>query len=143
MMLARRNNNVNWMSNLFDDFFDGGWMPRIDTTAPAVNVKETENAYEMEVASPGLKKEFCRVNLNEEGNLVVRLEGKFERKDENKKEHYLRREFSYSNFEQSYLLPKDVDKDSISARVEDGILHIAMPKLAKDAGKIERAIDIA
>ncbi len=143
MMLARRNNNVNWMSNLFDDFFDGGWMPRIDTTAPAVNVKETEKAYEMEVASPGLKKEFCRVNLNEEGNLVVRLESKFEHKDENKKEHYLRREFSYSNFEQSYLLPKDVDKDGISAHVEDGILHIAMPKVAKDAGKIERTIDVA
>ncbi|MCD8288829.1 MAG: Hsp20 family protein [Prevotella sp.] len=131
------------MSNLFDDFFDGGWMPRIDTTAPAVNVKETENAYEMEVASPGLKKDFCRVNLNEEGNLVVRLEGKFEHKDENKKEHYLRREFSYSNFEQSYLLPKDVDKDNISARVEDGILHIAMPKVTKSADKVERAIDIA
>lgn len=143
MMLARRNNNVNWMSNLFDDFFDGGWMPRIDTTAPAVNVKETENAYEMEVASPGLKKDFCRVNLNEEGNLVVRLEGKFEHKDENKKEHYLRREFSYSNFEQSYLLPKDVDKDNISARVEDGILHITMPKVTKSADKVERAIDIA
>ncbi|MCD7714238.1 MAG: Hsp20 family protein [Prevotella sp.] len=131
------------MSNLFDDFFDGGWMPRIDTTAPAVNVKETENAYEMEVASPGLKKDFCRVNLNEEGNLVVRLEGKFEHKDENKKEHYLRREFSYSNFEQSYLLPKDVDKDNISARVEDGILHITMPKVTKSADKVERAIDIA
>ncbi len=141
-MLARRNNNVNWMSNLFDDFFYGGWLPKMDSTAPAVNVKETDQAYEMEIASPGLKKEFCRVNLNEEGNLVVRLENKFEHKDDNKKEHYLRREFSYSNYEQSYLLPEDVDKDNISARVEDGILRVSMPKIAKEAAKIERAINI-
>ncbi len=143
MMLARRNNNTNWMSNLFDDFFYGGWMPKMDSTAPAVNVKETDSTYEMEIASPGLKKEFCHINLNEEGNLVVRLEGKYEHKEEDKKEHYLRREFSYSNYEQSYLLPKDVNKENISARVEDGILHIDMPKVAKEATKIERTIDIA
>ncbi len=142
-MLARRNNNANWMSNLFDDFFYGGWLPKMDSTAPAVNVKETENAYEMEIASPGLKKEYCRVNLNEEGNLVVRLEGKSEHKEEDKKEHYLRREFSYTNYEQSYLLPKDVNKDDISARVEDGILHVSMPKVAKEVAKIERTINIA
>ncbi len=143
MMLARRNNNSNWMSNLFDEFFDGGWMPRVDMTAPAVNVKESEKMYEMEVAAPGLKKEYCRVNIDENGNLSVKLEGKFEHKEENKNEHYLRREFSYGNYEQSYLLPKDVDKDAISARVEDGILHIELPKVVKEAKKIERTIDIA
>lgn len=143
MMLACRNNNRNWMSNLFDEFFDGGWMPRVDMTAPAVNVKESEKMYEMEVAAPGLKKEYCRVNIDENGNLSVKLEGKFEHKEENKNEHYLRREFSYGNYEQSYLLPKDVDKDAISARVEDGILHIELPKVVKEAKKIERTIDIA
>ncbi len=143
MMLARRNDNTNWMSNWFDDFFFGGWLPRVDSTATAVNVKETGKTYEMEVASPGLKKEFCKVHLNEDGNLVVRLENTATQKEENKKEHYLRREFSYSNFAQSYLLPKDVDKDNISARVEDGILHITMPKLSKEETAIERTIDIA
>ncbi len=143
MMLARRNNNTNWMSNLFDDFFYGGWMPKMDSTAPAVNVKETDNAYEMEIASPGLKKEHCHVNLNEDGNLVVRLEGKNEHKEGSPKEHYLRREFSYTNYEQSYLLPKDVNKDDISAHVEDGILLVSMPKLAKEAAKLERTINIA
>ncbi len=143
MMLARRNNSNDWMTNLFNDFFDGGWMPKIDTTAPAVNVKETEKSYEMEVASPGLKKEFCRVNLNEEGNLVVQIEGKFEHKEENKKEHYLRREFSFSNYSQSYVLPKDVDKEKISAKVEDGILYVTLPKIEKQVTKIERTIDIA
>ncbi len=142
MMLARRNNNVNWMSNLFDDFFYGSWLPQVASVTPAVNVKETESAYEMEVAAPGLKKDCCHVNLNEEGNLVVRLESKSERKDDNESGHYLRREFSYNNYEQSYLLPKNVDKDSISARVEDGILCISMPKVAHGATKQERVIDI-
>ncbi len=143
MMLARRNSGNDWMTNLFDDFFDGGWIPKMDATAPAVNVKETEKSYEMEVAVPGLKKEYCRVNLNEEGHLVIRIEGKFEHKEENKKEHYLRRDFSFSNYSQSYLLPKDVDKDKISARVEDGILYVSLPKVEKEVTKIERTIDIA
>ena len=61
MMLAKRNNN--WMSNLFDDFLNTEWMPRLNATAPAVNVKETEKSYEMEVAAPGLKKSLiCAVS---------------------------------------------------------------------------------
>ena len=86
MMLARRNNSDNWMSKLFGDFFDDGWMTRMDSTAPAVNVKENEKVYEMEIAAPGLKKEFCRINLDEEGNLNVKMEQKFEHKNEDKKE---------------------------------------------------------
>ena len=85
MMLARRNNSDNWMSKLFGDFFDDGWMTRMDSTAPAVNVKENEKVYEMEIAAPGLKKEFCRINLDEEGNLNVKMEQKFEHKNEDKK----------------------------------------------------------
>ncbi len=141
-MLARRNNNVNWMSDLFNDFFVGGWMPRMDSTAPAVNVKEDEKRYEMEIAAPGLKKEFFRVNIDDNGNLSVKLENKFEHKDEDKHGHYLRREFSYTNYEQSYLLPKNVDKENITARVEDGILHIELPKMQQEQKRIGRSIEI-
>lgn len=56
-MLAKRNNN--WMSNLFDDFLNTEWMPRLNATAPAVNVKETDKSYEMEVAAPGLKRSIA------------------------------------------------------------------------------------
>ena len=140
-------NSNNWLSNAFDDFFNTDWMPRMNSTAPAVNVKENKDEYEMQLAAPGLKKEYCRISIDDEGNLNVKIENKFENKEENKKdekkEHYLRREFSYSNYEQSYTLPKDVDKEKISAKVKDGILNITLPKLAKEEEKkAQRKIEI-
>ena len=140
-------NSNNWLSNAFDDFFNTDWMPRMNSTAPAVNVKENKDEYEMQLAAPGLKKEYCRISIDDEGNLNVKIENKFENKEEDKKdekkEHYLRREFSYSNYEQSYTLPKDVDKEKISAKVEDGILNITLPKLAKEEEKkTQRKIEI-
>ncbi len=89
-------------------------MPRANGTAPAVNVKETDKSYIMELAAPGIKKEYCRVAINDEGNLTIAIENKQEHKHEDKHHHYLRREFSYSNYEQSYTLPDDVVKDQIS-----------------------------
>lgn len=144
MVLARRNNDSNWISNFFDDFFDTNWLPsRVNSTAPAVNVKEDAEKYTMEIAAPGLKKEYCRVTVNQDGDLEIKLENKMEHKDENKKEHYLRREFSYANYEQQYTLPENVDRNNISAKVNDGVLSIELPKLApKDESKIQRQIEI-
>lgn len=140
MLLAKRNDN-NWMSNFFNDFFDTDMMPRMNATAPAVNVKESDKGYVMEIAAPGLKKEYCRVSLDKDGNLNLKIEDKFEHKEEDKaedkKEHYLRREFNYSNYEQTYVLPEDVDKDKISAKVENGILTVDLPKMSKEAEKEE------
>ena len=138
MLLAKRNDN-NWMSNFFNDFFDTDMMPRMNATAPAVNVKESDKGYVMEIAAPGLKKEYCRVSIDKDGNLNLKIEDKFEHKEEDKaedkKEHYLRREFNYSNYEQTYVLPEDVDKEKISAKVEKGILTIDLPKMSKEAEK--------
>ena len=132
-----------WIPTLFNDFMDTDFMPRANSTAPAVNVKEDEKAYTLEMAAPGLKKEYCRVSVNEDGNLCVAIENKMEHKEEDKKQHYLRREFSYSNFEQSYTLPDDVKKDEISAKVENGILTVTMPKETKEEQKkATRAIEI-
>ena len=143
-----RNNNRNWLDTAFNDFFDTEWMPRTATTAPAVNVKESDKAFTMEVAAPGLKKEYCKVNINDDGNLVVKIEHKAEHedksaKDEAEKFHYVRREFSYTNYEQTYILPDEVDKEHISAKVEDGILSIELPKLAPEPEKkMDRVIEI-
>ena len=136
-------NSNSWFPTMFDDFFNNDWMPKMKATAPAVNVKEDANAYTMELAVPGIKKEFCRVNINADGNLEVAIENKLEHKEENKKEHFLRREFSYSNYQQTYVLPDDIVKDHIAAKVDNGVLTITMPKVSNDEVKqIQRQISI-
>ena len=131
-----------WFPTVFEDFLNDDFMPRA-TTAPAVNVKEDEKAYTMEVAAPGIKKEFCRVHINEDGNLSIAIENKMEHKEDDKKQHYLRREFSYTNYQQNYSLPEDVEKDGISAKVENGILTVVLPKMKKEETKVSRMIEIA
>ena len=142
IMLPILNAN-NWFPTVFDDFFNNDWMPRMKATGPAVNVKEDAKAYTMELAVPGIKKEFCRVNINADGNLEVAIENKLEHKEENKKEHFLRREFSYSNYQQTYVLPDDIEKDHIAAKVDNGVLTITLPKFTKEEVKqIQRQITI-
>ena len=145
-MLQVMNSN-SWFPTLFDEFFNNDWMPKMKATAPAVNVKEDVKAYTMEVAAPGIKKEFCRINIDADGNLALAIENKLEHKEENKedkKEHYLRREFCYSNYQQTFTLPDDVDKEKIAAKVEDGVLTITLPKVSKEEIKqAQRQIEIA
>ena len=132
-----------WFPTVFEDFLNTDFMPRANTTAPAVNVKENEKAYTMEMAVPGIKKDYCRVGINEDGNLTIAIENKMEHKEENKKHHYLRREFSYSNYEQNYTLPDDVERDKISAKVENGILTVVLPKVEKEEKKFAKAIEVS
>ena len=132
-----------WFPTVFDEFMNSDIMPHVSATAPAVNVKESEQEYTMEVAAPGIKKEYCRVHINDEGNLSVAIENKMEHKEEDKKQHYLRREFAYTNYQQTYTLPEDVNKDSISAKVENGILTVVLPKMKKEETKVSRMIEIA
>lgn len=134
--------NNDWLDNAFNDFFSDNALSRMNATAPAVNVKVNENGYVMEVAVPGIKKEYCRVNIDDKGNLEIAIENKLEHKEEEKKEHYLRREFSYSNYQQSYVLPDDVDREKVSAKVLDGVLEIALPRVRKEEQKVQRNIEI-
>lgn len=142
MWLPVLRTNNNWLDNAFNDFFDDSAMRRMNSTAPAVNVKEDETAYTMEVAVPGIKKEFCRVNINNDGDLNIAIENKMEHKEENKKERYLRREFSYTNYQQTYSLPDNVNKEGISAKVTDGVLVIELPKIEKVEQKVQRKIEV-
>ena len=134
----------NWLPTLFDDMFNNDeWITKFNATTPAVNIKEDSKEYVMEIAAPGLKKEFCRVNVTNDGCLEVAIENKLEHKDEDKKLHYLRREFAYTRFRQAMILPEDVDKEAISAKVENGVLTVVLPKLKpQEAKKTNRLIDI-
>lgn len=131
-----------WMPEVFNDFFDTDFMPRTNATAPAINVKETDHDYTVELAAPGMKKEDFDINVDNDGNLHIKMERKTEHNDENRKEHYLRREFSYSKFEQTLILPDDVDKEKIAANVNDGVLTVDLPKVAKAEVKSTRQIEV-
>ncbi len=134
--------NAAWLPSVFNDLFDTDFMPKANCTAPAINVKENEKAYIVELAAPGMKKEDFNVHINDEGNLIIKMEQKEEHKDEDKTTRYLRREFSYSKFEQTLILPDDVQKDQISARVEHGVLTVLLPKVVKEEVKVSRQIEI-
>lgn len=140
-MLPVMNRNL-WMPEEFNDFFDTDFMPRVSATAPAINVKESEKDYTVELAAPGLTKDDFNVNIDNDGNLHIKIENKSNKKDEDKKSHYLRREFSYSEYEQTLLLPDDVEKDKIAASVNHGVLTVELPKLVKAEEKTARQIEI-
>lgn len=140
-MLPVMNRNL-WMPEEFNDFFDTDFMPRVSATAPAINVKESEKDYTVELAAPGLTKDDFNVNIDNDGNLHIKIENKSNKKDEDKKSHYLRREFSYSKYEQTLLLPDDVEKDKIAASVNHGVLTVELPKLIKTEEKTARQIEI-
>lgn len=132
----------NWMPEVFNDFFDTDFMTRTKATAPAINVKETEKDYTVEVAAPGMTKDDFNVNIDKDGNLHIHMEAHTEKKEEDKKSHYLRREFAYSKFEQTLLLPDDVEKEAIAARVNDGVLTVTLPKMAKPECPAARLIEV-
>ena len=144
MLLARRNSN--WLPDVFNDFFDTDFLPKVNsnTTAPAINVIEKKDEYDVELAAPGMTKEDFKVSLDEDHNLVVELDKKDEKTEENKENeetgHYLRREFSYTKFHQTLLLPDDVNRDAISATVENGVLKVVLPKLQPQEIKKERTM---
>lgn len=134
MVPARNTNNgirhyESRLPSFFNDFFgdDLGWHTRSRKSTPAINVTETDKAYNVEVAIPGVRKEDCTVRLNDDIlTIAVASEGKSQEGDPKR---YLRQEFSYSKFEQSFTLPDDVDKKGVGAEVRNGVLFIALPKV--------------
>ena len=144
MMPIRKYYNQNWLPSIFNDFFDNNWMEKANATAPAINVVESDKDYKVEVAVPGMTKEDFNIHLTDNNELVISMEKKNETKEEDKEnKKYLRREFSYSKFEQALVLPDDVEKEKISANVNDGVLSIVLPKqTAEEKAKVNRVIEI-
>ena len=128
-MLVRRNQE--FMPTLFNELMN--WN---DTTysTPRMNIMETKDNYKLELCIPGLTKEDVKLSIDAEGNLVVEMTK--ETKKENKEEmRYLRHEFSVEHFRQTVMLPDDIHKENISAKVENGILDIVIPKVTVEEKK--------
>ncbi|MGM9828846.1 MAG: Hsp20/alpha crystallin family protein [Muribaculaceae bacterium] len=127
---------------MFNDFFDNEWIVKPNFSTPAINVIENEKDYKVEVAAPGMNKEDFNIHLNENQELVITVE-KNTQNEQKEEKKYLRREFSYTKFQQAFQLPDNVDKEKIGAKVENGVLEITLPKLApEDKARINRIIEI-
>jgi HSP20 family protein len=133
--------------SVFDDFFSRelfNWgnnnFSSTSTTVPAVNIKETKDAFEVEVAAPGMEKKDFDITLD--GN-VLTISSVKEQTEEKKEHNYTRREFSYQSFRRSFELAKDVvDEDKINARYENGLLHLTIPKKEEAKQKEPRTIQV-
>lgn len=134
--------NQTWLPGIFNDFFDNNWIEKVNSTLPAVNVFETADEYKVELAAPGLTKEDFNVHVDEDNNLVVNVEKKSENNENDKDGRFLRREFSYTKFQRTLILPDDVDKEKISAKAENGVLKIELPKIKREDLNVRRSIEV-
>lgn len=150
MKLSKFSNNLApSFPSLFDRFFEGDLMDWNNlnfagerSTLPAINVKETDNEYAIEVAAPGMKKDDFKLNL-ENGRLTISSEREDEW-EEKKDEIVTRKEFSYQSFQRSFTVPDNVvDADKISARYADGILYVKLPKRDEVKPKPAKQIKIS
>lgn len=131
---------VSDLFNIEKFFSDALQLWDMPATIPAVNVHEDENAFRMEVASPGMEKSDFKINVND-NVLLISAEKKSEKKEEEK--NFTRREFNYTSFRRSFALPENVDQDNIKAEYNNGILNVTIPKLKKEQVQKGKVIDVA
>ena len=150
MSIVKRNNDLFSMMPFFfnDPFTKDVWnwginnQSATNTTIPAVNIKETPENFEVEMAAPGMTKNDFRVELD--GNLLTITSEKKVQNEQKEDEHYTTREFSYQSFQRTFQLSKDVvDVDKIGAKYENGLLHLTIPKKEEAKQKPPRMIQIA
>ena len=128
-MTPARSIGQNWLPSIFNDIFENNLPYLQSSKSPAINIIERENGYELELAAPGMTKNEFKLTVDTEGDLIIKMEKKTEENSKDKDGHYLRREFSYSKFQQTILLPENADKEKISAKMENGVLFVNIPKI--------------
>lgn len=150
MTLIKRNGNLlSPLPMLFDDFFNRdmfNWnntnFSNTNTTIPAVNIKETAERYEVEVAAPGMTKNDFKVELD--GNALTISSEKSNQKEESEGDRYTRKEFSYQSFQRTFTLQKEVvDIEKIEAHYENGLLRLLIPKKEEAKQKQPKLIQIS
>ena len=148
-LLNGKTNPMSQMPLLFDDFFNRdifNWglsnFSNTNTTIPGVNIKETADNFEVEVAAPGMTKKDFKIELD--GNMLIISSEKSDQREEKADEKYTRKEFSYQSFYRTFNLPKEVvDAEKIEAKYENGLLHLMIPKKEEAKQKPPRLIQIS
>ena len=152
MSIVKRASNNNWMNDMpslfndtfTNDFFNWGLgnYSNTNTSLPAVNIRENADAFEVEMAAPGMTKEDFKIELD--NNMLTISSEKKTRNEEKDGDRYTRREFSYQSFQRSFQLPKDVvDAEKIQARYDNGLLHLVIPKKEEVKKRPPRTIQIS
>jgi HSP20 family protein len=127
-----------FLSNLFDDEFFPVLTNRT-SSMPAVNIKESDKDFVLELAVPGTDKKDLKIDINDDV-VTISSESRSEKEEDN--DGYKRKEFSYSTFCRSFYLPENVNRDKIQASYKDGILKVELPKQEEDKNKISKQIKI-
>jgi HSP20 family protein len=146
--LVKKNGSFPVVNTFFDDFFSRDvfdWTDKnfaaLGSNIPSVNLKETDSKLEVELAAPGMKKDDFKVEI--ENNILKISSVKEEEHEETrKKDHYVRREFSYHSFYRSFYLPDSADENKIEANYKDGVLHLVINKKEEAKRKMTKRIDI-
>ncbi len=144
MTLVKFRNRDSFPS-IFSEFFNRDWFDTAnmgfnDSTMPAVNIRETKDDFEVEVAAPGMKKDDFKIELD--NNLLVISSEKEQKNEEQVQGEFTRREFSYQSFKRSFTLPKTIEDKKIKASYKDGVLNIKLPKKEEAKEKPKRMIEI-
>lgn len=144
MLPARKFNGQYGITDFFNDFFENRALEKVGITTPAMNVVEDDKEYRLELAVPGMCKDDFKVHLNKDGNLVIEMEktdcGCKDKEKDKKECRYLRKEFSYSKFSQTLILPDNADREGLDAQVAKGILTVTIPKIEKPKVDEEKRI---
>ena len=147
MSLIKRN-EAGWLPSVIDDMFRTDWLGgttnvnSIGTSIPAVNIRETEDSFSVEVAAPGKAKEDFNIELDNDV-LTISSEDRKENESSDKEGRFTRREFSYETFKRAFSLPDSVDNTKISASYNNGVLEITLPKREEAKIQAKRLIDIS
>lgn len=144
MNLIKRNNNVSFPS-IIDELFKPDWLGGVENfggNLPAVNLKETDTNYAIELAAPGKKKEDFNIEIDH-NVLSISSESKNQNEEKDASGKYTRREFNYSAFRRTFTLPESVNLEDINATYENGVLHVTLPKKQEALPKPKRLIEIA
>jgi HSP20 family protein len=137
--ITRRSFRPFYMPNFFDEDFFPVLNNRNGST-PAVNIKEDEKNYVLDLAIPGIDKKELKIDVNED---VLTISSEHKNESEENGNGYKRKEFSYSAFSRSFYIPENVNKDKIEANYKDGVLTLSLPKQDEDKSKITRKIEVS
>ena len=137
--ITRRSFRPFYMPNLFDDDFFPV-LPNRTSSMPAVNIREDEKNYILELAVPGIDKKDLKIDINED---VLTISSETKSETEESKDGYKRKEFSYSSFCRSFYIPENVNREKIEANYKDGILSVGLPKQEEEKNKITRQVKIS